>query len=142
MHFPTSRCELLPLPSKYFMVSLGLVSHTWPLTLNRFVVRSLGFGSTPLDTEWDPRQEPSITYSLGCGSLSERSFFELLSLHSIHVLYDFSTSARCESELQVKQTGVEQDETFWTNRRTPTVTPHSLQESHLCDHVGRHVACW
>ncbi|CAJ1433949.1 unnamed protein product [Effrenium voratum] len=39
------------------------------------------------------QQEPSITYSLGCGSLSERSFFELLSLHSIHVLYDFRASA-------------------------------------------------
>mmetsp|Transcript_46131 Transcript_46131/g.107935 ORF Transcript_46131/g.107935 Transcript_46131/m.107935 type:complete len:899 (-) Transcript_46131:266-2962(-) len=35
------------------------------------------------------QQDPSTLYSLGCGSMSERSFFELLSLHSIRVLYDF-----------------------------------------------------
>lgn len=35
------------------------------------------------------QQDPSTCYALGCGSMTERSFFELLSLHSIRVLYDF-----------------------------------------------------
>merc|ERR1711988_1185734 len=39
------------------------------------------------------QQDPCTTYSLGCGSLSEKVFFELLSAHSIRVLYDFRPDA-------------------------------------------------
>eukprot|EP00929_Paragymnodinium_shiwhaense_P083927 TRINITY_DN44854_c0_g1_i2.p1 TRINITY_DN44854_c0_g1~~TRINITY_DN44854_c0_g1_i2.p1 ORF type:complete len:957 (+),score=282.21 TRINITY_DN44854_c0_g1_i2:71-2941(+) len=35
------------------------------------------------------QQEASTIYSYGCGQLREQLFFELLSLHSIRVLYDF-----------------------------------------------------
>lgn len=39
------------------------------------------------------QQEPSTVYAYGCLSFSEKSFFELLSLHSIRVLYDFRPDA-------------------------------------------------
>jgi len=35
------------------------------------------------------QQDPSTLYALGCGTLREQVFFELLSMHSIRVLYDF-----------------------------------------------------
>jgi len=39
------------------------------------------------------QQEPSTVYSLGCGSLPEKIFFEVLSAHSVRVLYDFRPDA-------------------------------------------------
>jgi len=39
------------------------------------------------------QQEPCTVYALGCGGLREQVFFELLSLHSVRVLYDFRPNA-------------------------------------------------
>eukprot|EP00930_Biecheleria_cincta_P094010 TRINITY_DN8472_c0_g1_i2.p1 TRINITY_DN8472_c0_g1~~TRINITY_DN8472_c0_g1_i2.p1 ORF type:complete len:917 (+),score=176.92 TRINITY_DN8472_c0_g1_i2:70-2820(+) len=39
------------------------------------------------------QQEPSTCYGFGCGNQNEKAFFELLSLHSIRVLYDFRVDA-------------------------------------------------
>merc|ERR1719401_78928 len=38
------------------------------------------------------QQDPVTLYAFGCGKLREQVFFELLSLHSIRVLYDFRAS--------------------------------------------------
>jgi len=38
------------------------------------------------------QQDAATIYALGCGSLLEKAFFELLSLHSIRVLYDFRSN--------------------------------------------------
>lgn len=39
------------------------------------------------------QQEPCTVYALGCGTLREQAFFELLSVHSVRVLYDFRANA-------------------------------------------------
>lgn len=53
--------------------------------LHLHIEQSLGAEHRPLH----PRQETCTLYAFGCGNQTEKSFFELLSLHSIRVLYDF-----------------------------------------------------
>mmetsp|Transcript_74963 Transcript_74963/g.219596 ORF Transcript_74963/g.219596 Transcript_74963/m.219596 type:complete len:928 (-) Transcript_74963:71-2854(-) len=63
--------------------------------------------------EWRQRhlhieqQERSTTYAIGCGMQTERGLFELLSLHSIRVVYDFRVDAEQTGPQHLKPSHLE-----------------------------------